>query len=587
MYIKLSPLNFLYSLLQTTLGGMEFDKYRLEATFSPDRSSVSHTIYRANHPPTVAVWTTSRPIGRGCNGVVDLQSEPSGLVRAVKRVYERDSYMKEVIALSKVSDRRDLFVDFFGWYEDRESLYIAMEYVANGDLGVYIKAHKKSQIPEATCQEISKQLLEALQVLHERLICHRDLKPQNVLVAALEPIHVKITDFGVSKYLKGTECRTRVGTSGYMAPEIQGLWVLPHRRRPLFGNAVDLWAAGCIIHELLSLQLPFAREWEDGPDITMTGVCSAVDPDQVPAETDMASLIKYCQGDIQLPVGALERSGVSPNPMELIQALLRADPAARMTAMEALKTPWMLHPERHLKGLVEPTALALSTSETLSPSHPQFVELEALPWKTEPPPGELTTPIRDWLNSIAFMGPPSRTGAVHSGSYPRSGPVYCKTENCLASDKSKLKDHKRRHLAPSFPCLECSQKFKQERILKRHIARVHKHNRPGPGAGGTDGTISDAIYRELGRTSQMHALNMQSQNWLENRPVQDAFLHPFTFDNPDLISFDPGFIEFPSAAYTAPDGLREGDTETVFLGGTMSADKTPGVDGFSDFNFLF
>lgn len=35
---------------------------------------------------------------------MDLQSEPSGLVRAVKRVYERDSYMKEVIALSKVSD---------------------------------------------------------------------------------------------------------------------------------------------------------------------------------------------------------------------------------------------------------------------------------------------------------------------------------------------------------------------------------------------------------------------------------------------------------------------------------------------------
>lgn len=53
-----------------------------------------------------------------------------------------------------------------------------MEYVANGDLGVYIKAHGKSQIPEATCQAISRQLLEALQVLHERLICHRDLKPQ-------------------------------------------------------------------------------------------------------------------------------------------------------------------------------------------------------------------------------------------------------------------------------------------------------------------------------------------------------------------------------------------------------------------------
>ncbi|KAI5839062.1 kinase-like domain-containing protein [Morchella snyderi] len=347
---------------------MESDKYRLEATFSSDRSSVTHTAHAhcANRPPITTVWTTKRTIGCGGNGVVDLQSEPSGLLRAVKRVhkYERGGYMKEVIALSMVSDRRDLFVEFHGWYEDQQSLYIAMEFVANGDLGVYIKAQGKSQIPEATCQAISRQLLEAL---------------QNILVVAPEPIHVKVTDFGASKYLKGTVCRTRVGTSGYMAPEIQGVWVRPQRQHPPYDTSVDLWAAGCIIHELLTLQLPFVKEWEQDLDIMITSVCSEVGSDQVLAETDMESLMRYCQGQLPLPEGALERSGVSPNAMELIRALLRADPAARVTAREALGTPWLLQPEKHSNSVIEPTALELLTSEILSLTHRKLIEVEAPP----------------------------------------------------------------------------------------------------------------------------------------------------------------------------------------------------------------
>lgn len=263
---------------------------------------------------------------------------------------------------------------------------------------------------------------------------------QNVLVASLEPVRVKITDFGASKYLKGTECRTRVGTSGYMAPEIQGFWVLPHRRRrPPFTNAVDLWAAGCIIHELLSLQLPFAREWEDGPETTMTGVCSAVDPDQVTAEIDMARLMGYCQGQLPLPVGALERSGVSPNPVELIRALLRADPSARMTAMEALETPWLS--EKHLTGPVGLIALDVSTSETLSLSYLQLFDFKALQLfgETEFTPVEFITPIDYGYRDIAIGSPSSSTEVVHRCSNPSpspsTGPFYCRVQNCPASSK--------------------------------------------------------------------------------------------------------------------------------------------------------
>lgn len=65
---------------------------------------------------------------------------------------------------------------FLGWFEDRDSVYLAMEYLERGDLGQYLTANPIKAKGEV--QEIATQLLEGLVVLHERGICHRDLKPQ-------------------------------------------------------------------------------------------------------------------------------------------------------------------------------------------------------------------------------------------------------------------------------------------------------------------------------------------------------------------------------------------------------------------------
>lgn len=66
-------------------------------------------------------------------------------------------------------------MQFFGWYENAEKIFLAMEYVQHGDLGEYIKNRDKAKI---NAREITRQLLEGLEVLHEKGICHRDLKPQ-------------------------------------------------------------------------------------------------------------------------------------------------------------------------------------------------------------------------------------------------------------------------------------------------------------------------------------------------------------------------------------------------------------------------
>ena len=64
-------------------------------------------------------------------------------------------------------------MEFLGWFEEPETLYIAMEYLEEGDLTKYIG----TPLPQETVQTISKQILEGLQVMRQQRIALQDLKP--------------------------------------------------------------------------------------------------------------------------------------------------------------------------------------------------------------------------------------------------------------------------------------------------------------------------------------------------------------------------------------------------------------------------
>ena len=65
-------------------------------------------------------------------------------------------------------------MEFLGWYEEPETLYIVMEYLQEGDLTKHIST--RAPLPQETVKRISKQILEGLKVMHQEGITHRDIK---------------------------------------------------------------------------------------------------------------------------------------------------------------------------------------------------------------------------------------------------------------------------------------------------------------------------------------------------------------------------------------------------------------------------
>eukprot|EP01139_Manchomonas_bermudensis_P005337 Amastigsp_a174977_92.p1 type:complete len:372 gc:universal Amastigsp_a174977_92:1343-228(-) len=140
-------------------------------------------------------------------------------------------------------------VNLYGATQDSRNLYMLMEYVIGGEVFTHLR--KAGRFPSDVCVFYAGEITLALEYMHSLDCVYRDLKPENLLLDAEG--HIKITDFGFAKHVEDRTW-TLCGTPEYLAPEI--IQSKGH------GKAVDWWALGILIFEMLCGYPPF---FDDNP----------------------------------------------------------------------------------------------------------------------------------------------------------------------------------------------------------------------------------------------------------------------------------------------------------------------------------
>ena len=149
-------------------------------------------------------------------------------------------------------------------------LYYVMPCVSGESLYERLQRERRLPVPEALA--IARDVATALGYAHERGVLHRDVKPENILLARGRAL---IADFGLARaigaadYTKLTATGVIVGTVYYMSPE-------QLREEPDLDQGTDIYSLGCMLYEMLSGELPFTGR-------TLTDVANRILRGPIPA----------------------------------------------------------------------------------------------------------------------------------------------------------------------------------------------------------------------------------------------------------------------------------------------------------------
>ncbi|XP_038682185.1 serine/threonine-protein kinase ATG1a isoform X2 [Tripterygium wilfordii] len=268
-------------------------------------------------PRMMGDYVLGDKIGSGSFAVVwKAMHRQRGAEFAVKEIDKRqlsqkvsENLLKEISILSTIDHPN--IIRFFEAIQTKDRIYLVLEYCDGGDLGHYINRHGK--VSEATAKHFMRQLASGMQVLHEKHLIHRDLKPQNLLLSSNDVApQLKIADFGFARSLNPEDVAdTLCGSPLYMAPEII--------QNQKYDAKADLWSAGAILFQLVTGKPPFSgnSQYQLFQNILRSN-------------------------ELRFPQGALEE--LHPDCVDLCRSLLRRNPVERLTFKEFFNHKFLREP---------------------------------------------------------------------------------------------------------------------------------------------------------------------------------------------------------------------------------------------------
>uniref|UniRef100_A0A8C7ZFM7 Serine/threonine-protein kinase PLK n=1 Tax=Oryzias sinensis TaxID=183150 RepID=A0A8C7ZFM7_9TELE len=219
-----------------------------------ERGAPSEMARIITDPATGKCYCRGKVLGKGgfakCYEMTDLSTSKVYAAKIipharVSKPHQREKIDRE-IELHRALNHRHV-VHFYHHFEDKENIYILLEYCSRKSLAHILKARKVLTEPEV--RYYLRQIVSGLKYLHEQEILHRDLKLGNFFVS--ESMELKVGDFGLAAKLEpvGNRRKTICGTPNYLSPEVLN--------KQGHGCESDIWALGCVMYTMLLGRPPF------------------------------------------------------------------------------------------------------------------------------------------------------------------------------------------------------------------------------------------------------------------------------------------------------------------------------------------
>ncbi|KAF9892186.1 regulator of ime2 [Aspergillus nanangensis] len=283
-------------------------------------------------------YSQCKIVGNGSFGVVfQTKMMPSGEDAAIKRVLQDKRFKNRELQIMRIV-RHPNIVELKAFYysngerKDEVYLNLVLEYVPETVYRASRYFSKlKTTMPMLEVKLYIYQLFRSLAYIHSQGICHRDIKPQNLLLDPTTGV-LKLCDFGSAKILVENEPNVSyICSRYYRAPEL------------IFGatnytTKIDVWSTGCVMAELMLGQPLFPGESGIDQLVEIIKVLGTPTRDQIRTMNPNYMEHKFPQIKPH-PFNKVFRKAPQ-EAIDLISALLEYTPTQRLSAIEAMCHPF-------------------------------------------------------------------------------------------------------------------------------------------------------------------------------------------------------------------------------------------------------